>query len=254
MNALQQLREALLPAPCAVCGAEESGPLRLCAPCVERMQVLSPACPLCGSAQSAAANAIAVADKVLLGGAAAPCLACVAKPPKIRRRAIWRYDEAGAALMRLFKRRGGYALAGPISNAAWRAGVRSDPALPDWLAGVELVCAIPSHPLRRLSRGYNPAGLLAAELAKAAQLSAPVALLRKRRPGGQTGRSGAKRRKIGRAFAAGWRWKLARDKRILLIDDVETTGATLRSAALELLRLGAKEVRALTIFRVTDER
>ena len=238
MNALQQLREALLPAPCAVCGAEESGPLRLCAPCVERMQVLSPACPLCGSAQSAAA----------------PCLACVAKPPKIRRRAIWRYDEAGAALMRLFKRRGGYALAGPISNAAWRAGVRSDPALPDWLAGVELVCAIPSHPLRRLSRGYNPAGLLAAELAKAAQLSAPVALLRKRRPGGQTGRSGAKRRKIGRAFAAGWRWKLARDKRILLIDDVETTGATLRSAALELLRLGAKEVRALTIFRVTDER
>ncbi len=238
MKAFRQLRDALLPAPCAVCGAEESGPLRLCAPCVERLRLLSPCCPLCGSAQTAAA----------------PCMACTAKPPKFRRRALWRYDDAGAALMRLFKRHGGYALSGPLIKAAWNAGIESDPPLRDWLAGTELVCAIPSHPLRRLSRGYNPAGLLAAEFAKAAKLSAPVALLRKRRTGGQTGRSGAQRRKIGRAFAAGWRWKLVRNKHILLIDDVETTGATLRSAALELLRLGAKEVRALTLFRVTDER
>jgi ComF family protein len=238
MKVLEQLRDALLPAPCVVCGAEESGPLRLCAPCLEKMQLLSPCCPRCGVAQSAAEA----------------CLSCVARPPKISRRAIWRYDDAGAALMRMFKRRGGYALAGPLGDAAWRAGERASPPLHDWLAGVELVCAIPSHPFRRLARGYNPAGLLASEFTKAAQLPAPVALLRKRRLDGQTGRSGAQRRKIGRAFAAGWRWKLANGKRILLIDDVETTGATLRSAALELLRLGAKEVRALTIFRVTDER
>jgi competence protein ComFC len=43
-----------------------------------------------------------------------------------------------------------------------------------------------------------------------------------------------------------------RGRTVLLIDDVETTGATLRAAALELLRLGAREVKALTLFRVVE--
>jgi len=179
------------------------------------------------------------------------CLACAARPPRFRRLAAWRYNDVGRALMAGLKQRALYPLAAPLAAAAADLS-GPDGALLENFASTELATAVPGHFLRRLLRGYNPAALLAVPLAASLNIPFHAGLLRRRTTGRQTGKSGAARRRIGRAFAAGSGAKLIRGRSILLIDDVETTGATLRAAALELKRLGAREVRAFTFFRVVD--
>ncbi len=232
---LRMLAGQVLPAPCLACGAEAGTPLRLCDACAALLSPILIACEGCGTALSQAGE----------------CLSCSARPPRFRRRAAWRYNDVGRALMTGLKQRALYPLAAPLAVAA--AELRGpEGSLLENFAHADLATAVPGHFLRRLLRGYNPAGLLGAKLAARLDIPFRPGLLRRRAPGRQTGKSGAARRRIGRAFAAGRSAAQIRNRSILLIDDVETTGATLRAAALELKRLGAREVKAFTFFRVVD--
>ena len=231
---MKAVLDTLLPAPCLGCGMAVSGPLRLCPLCAATLSVIAPACNLCGTAQPAPGV----------------CAGCAARPPRWKRRAVWRYGDVPAALMAGYKSRGLHALAGPLIDAALAA----DPEVRKYADGCDLVVAIPSPWWRRMQRGYNPAALLADALAGALDRPRARLALRKRRAVRQAGLTGGARRKLGRAFAPGPAISALRGKTILLVDDVETTGATLRAAALELRRAGVKEVRAVTLFRVTSER
>jgi ComF family protein len=107
---------------------------------------------------------------------------------------------------------------------------------------------VPLHWTRRLERGFNQADLLARGIARALDRPVEGSLLRRVRRGPrQLGLSRRERRRVLRGvFAAA---PAARGRRILLIDDVVTTGATLEAGALALRRAGARSVVAFAICR-----
>jgi predicted amidophosphoribosyltransferase len=114
--------------------------------------------------------------------------------------------------------------------------------LPAGLAGP--VVPVPAQPARRRRRGFDPAQALAAALAP--RLGVPlVPALRRRDRGGQQARAGrAVRRRAAIDVAA-----CAPPARVLLVDDVHTTGATLDACARALKAAGAERVIAVTYAR-----
>jgi ComF family protein len=105
------------------------------------------------------------------------------------------------------------------------------------LHGIDLVTWAPTSSLHRRRRGYDQAELIAHDVARRLQLPAS-SLLRRRGSVAQTGRS-RRERLTGPAFRAR---STVRGKRILVVDDVATTGATLRAARRALRAAGAEMV------------
>lgn len=119
--------------------------------------------------------------------------------------------------------------------------------LVDSLRDLHAVAFIPIHAARRRERGYNQAELIARGVADALQLPLLDVMRRTRYTGTQTALSEQQRLvNLQNAFVV-HRPDLIRNARILLIDDVLTTGATLNTAAEALLMAGARRVDALTI-------
>ena len=114
----------------------------------------------------------------------------------------------------------------------------------------DIVIAMPMHWRKRWERGFNQAELLAAPIAKRYGVKLSGNLRRRRYTKPQAGLSEAERRKNLKNCFRVARPDRVKSKRILLIDDVFTTGATLRAAAEALKKAGAAYVCALTLARV----
>jgi len=113
----------------------------------------------------------------------------------------------------------------------------------------DLILPVPLHPERLRQRGFNQALVLAQTFfpEQLAKIKTTV-LVRTRRTAAQTGLNGAARRKnIKGAFATAAA-KVA-GRKILLIDDVFTTGTTVNECARVLCKAGAEEVHVLTLAR-----
>jgi ComF family protein len=110
---------------------------------------------------------------------------------------------------------------------------------------------VPLHPSRERERGFNQAALLARTLAKATRLRLDEWSLARVGHGGRH-RAGmdarARRESVEGCFAVA-RPRLVRGERVLLVDDVYTTGATASACARVLLEAGAREVFVLTAAR-----
>lgn len=122
-------------------------------------------------------------------------------------------------------------------------------ALSRWVPVVDAVVPVPLGWLRRRTRGYNQAALLAQEVCRSSGLALETRALRRARqtpPQTQQADEASRRRNIQAAFAPGPR---PVGGSVLLIDDVATTGATLDACARVLLEGGASEVLALTFAR-----
>jgi ComF family protein len=116
----------------------------------------------------------------------------------------------------------------------------------DW----DLVVPVPLHRRRLRRRGYNQAALIAQHLGNHVKARVTIgALIRTRQTLPQVGLSAAAREENVRgAFACSKRHRFA-GTRILLVDDVMTTGATLRACAKALRRAGAQSVDAWVVAR-----
>jgi ComF family protein len=125
------------------------------------------------------------------------------------------------------------------------------------LGQAELLVPVPLHVSRLRQRRYNQAALLAAALARIAERPAlPDALIRSRATAALGPLSLVERRaELDGAIAvrAGRVSRIA-GKRMLLVDDVMTSGSTAQACALALLAAGAAEVNVLTAARVPDPR
>lgn len=141
-------------------------------------------------------------------------------------------------------------LARPLGALLRRAVRETNLALPESapLPSADLVVPVPLHPRRLAERGYNQAGLLAREVQK--ELGAPLAtsvLLRQvdTPPQAKLGRA-ARAQNLGDAFRVIHPDRVRRC-RVVLVDDVATTGATLAACANALRRAGVASVTALVV-------
>jgi ComF family protein len=120
------------------------------------------------------------------------------------------------------------------------------------LAEADLIAPVPLHWRRLFTRRYNQALLLARSVARhGGRPVAPDLLHRPRWTGSQAGLKADERRKnVRRAFEVNARWAdKVKDKAVVLVDDVLTTGATADACALALQRAGARHVDVLTLAR-----
>jgi len=170
------------------------------------------------------------------------CPRCGDAPPHFdRARAVGLYDGALRLIIRALKYQGHQSLGAPLGLLMRQAGH-------DLLAEAEAVVPVPLHPWRRLRRGFNQAD----ELAR--RLGLPVwRPLRRRSPGvPQAGLPADQRRMNARdAYTLSWRWQTTWrvPRRVVLVDDVMTTGATLDACSAMLRQAGVQWIGALTAAR-----
>jgi len=218
--------DLLFPPRCAACGR---GGAFICDACAAALVAAAPPrCPRCWRP----------------GADTGPCFECQSAPPAFDGlRAAFVYQGVARELVHALKYRGLSALA--VSMASSLTGPARVPGLV-----AEAVVPVPLSGLRRRTRGYNQAELLARELARELGLPLlPRALRRVRSAPPQARSAGAdeRRRNVEGAFAS--RDVAVAGRRILLIDDVTTTGATLDSCATALKAAGAVSVWALAFAR-----
>ena len=230
--------DLLLPATCAACDSTVSAPGQLCAACFRSLNfVTAPFCLSCS-------RPFAVQGEIV-------CRDCRAQPPPWREaRAALVYDTPSKRLILAFKNADRTEIAATLALHMQRAGA----AL---LARADLLVPVPLHRWRLLARRYNQSALLAAALVKhSGRPALPDALRRVRVTRSLRGLPAVERASLlmGAIAVRPSRAAAIAGRRILLIDDVLTSGATARACTRALLDAGAASIDVLVASRVADER
>jgi ComF family protein len=223
-----------------ITGREVAGPGSLEPELWAKLRFISdPVCARCGTPFE-----IAVEEAQICG-------ACLAGPPAYdRARAALEYGEVSRDLVLALKYQGRRDALDLLAGWMALAGA-------DLLQDADVIAPVPLHYLRLVRRGFNQSAWLAAALARrgAARLAVDV-LKRTRSTPIQGGLSAeGRRRNVQGAFRVRRsREKLVKDQKILLVDDVLTTGATAEACSRALKRAGASCVDVLTLARVAAPR
>lgn len=230
------MRQAILllfPSACGVCGKDlPNGGRALCEPCRRGFpRWAGLACRVCGTP---------------LPDGGARCFTC-----RRRRRAFRFCRSAGLyegplrKAILLFKYAGREEFAEPLAECLAET-FRTRPEL----HRTDCVVPVPLHFLKRHARGFNQSELLAREFSLLAGLPLHVGVLLRHRWTSAQARLGKEKRKVNveGAFVVR-RAEPIKGRRVLLIDDVCTTGATLEACAHALKAAGAQTVDVLTLAR-----
>jgi len=219
----------LLPPRCLLCGAPGAGGRDLCAGCAADFIANRPCCARCAMPLAIAAPA---------------CGACLRRePPFAAAWAAFRYAHPLDLLEARFKFHRDLAAGRVLADALvdrWREDMPESP---------DAIVPVPLHPTRLRTRGYNQTLELARPLASASGIALrPDLLERRRATEPQTGLdAAARRRNLRAAFTVPAAAPLP--ARVVVFDDVMTTGATLAECARALRRAGVTRVDVWALAR-----
>lgn len=226
----RSLFDLLLPPVCPACGQPATG---LCTACSRGLGWRPErSCRRCGEA-------------ALVGGGS-----CGGSHDELRHLvrlvAPWRYAGTGGALVRRFKLDGNLAAGRLLARGvadSWRSAMSQG-----W--GRAVLVPVPLHKSRRRARSFDQAGWLAAAVARRLHVPVAVDCLLRTRPTLPQGdpRNRSRLTNVTGAFAVRQADRV-RGRRVVLVDDVFTSGATMRQCARQLLDAGALEVAALVACR-----
>ncbi len=229
----------IYPPSCIACGAAVDRPQALCADCWSTIRFIErPFCERLGT------------PFALDIGGTLHSPAAIAEPPVFQRaRAVAAYDGAARTLVHKLKYNDRTELAEALGRMMVRAGS-------ELLADTDLVVPVPLHRWRLWRRRFNQAAALAQVVSHHGDIACDMHMLRRVKiTRSQVGLTRSQRRdNLAGAFrvAESARLRLAQ-KRVLVIDDVITTGATANAVARALMRGGAKTVDVLSFARVVTE-
>lgn len=227
------LRRAFLPPHCLLCGARGARDRDLCAGCAGDLERNRTCCPRCA---------------VPLAAPAAQCGECLRRPAPFER-AFAPYVYGHPLDLLVGKLKFGRSLAaGRVLAELWIDAIAGDaPARP------ELLVPVPLHAARLRERGYNQVLELARPLSAALRIPLAADLLVRTRATAAQAEldAGARRRNLRGAFAsvAATLPGGALPAHVVVLDDVMTTGATLRECARVLRRAGVARVDAWALAR-----
>ena len=237
-TALETLQGWLLPSRCVLClDPGQSPTLDLCPACEADLPSNAPACPLCASPQAAAGP----------GAPAEPCARCRADPPPFAAAVVpYRYAWPADALVRRLKygRQWTHArvLGHLLAVHAAAAAAAAQRPLPQRLLPV------PLHPDRERRRGANQAWEIAHAAGRRLGIAVDARALERCRDTPPQAGLDARHRLTN--LAGAFRVRALRGARhVALVDDVMTTGTTLRALATELLAAGVERVEAWAVAR-----
>lgn len=242
-RSLRSTVDLLLPPRCLSCGALVDRQGALCVPCWSGMTFVSdPQCVRCGLPFDH--------DPGPGWGRDMHCGACLREPPPYdRARAVLRYDDASRRLVLGFKHADRTEAAATF--AAWM--VRAAAQL---VADSAVIAPVPLHWRRLFGRRYNQSALLSQALAAQSGRPGLPDLLVRRRATPSQGRLSAeqRRRNVAGAFAVrAGHAEMLRGRRLLLVDDVMTTGATVGACARVALAAGAEAVDVVVLARAVRD-
>ncbi len=217
--------------PCPGCQADMAGEgSGFCRECMERLPLVkTPACPGCGAEND---------------GIFEVCGKCLKEEKRNWKKAfaLMRMEDYGRDLLHRFKYTNDTAIARPLGLLAADL-IRESGLKPDYIVPV------PLHWTRYVMRGYNQSELVARVVSSETGIPVRKILRRVKRTPKQANLGGKERRRnLKGAFSASGD-EICRNRAILLVDDVLTTGSTLSSASSALLECGASEINILILAR-----
>lgn len=238
MQFFKSLLNCLLPPRCQKCGSILHQDIGLCDDCLANIHFITdPYCYKCGHPFEFLQQK---SGKLLCGN----CLKNKRTPFRYSRSAFI-YDEDSKKLILDFKFHDCTDSAQFLAKMLFVAGKDI------WDEGVDIIMPVPLHYTRLIKRRYNQSALLCNELGKLTNIKIDnLSLVRHRKTRPQVELSGIERQRNVRNVFSIKNVEVVKNKRVLLIDDVLTTGATLKECAYALKRSGAKSVDNLTLGRV----
>lgn len=232
----RHLLDSLLPPQCLGCRALLGADVALCAACWSKIRFIGP--PLC--------EACGLPFPGSTADAAGVCGACLSHRRLTEQaRAAVVYDDGSRSLILAFKRADRTDAAPVFAGWMARAGA-------ELVAKADVLAPVPLHWSRLLARKYNQAALLAVAIGRLCGAVVEPDLLVRRRKTPSLGTLGpsARAEAVRNAIAVNpARARGLVGRRVLLVDDVHTTGATAEACARALLGEGAAAVDLLTLAR-----
>lgn len=242
-HSAQWLLDVLLPPKCLKCAARVDSAHAICPDCWKDIQFLTdPRCIVCGYPFGLEMGT----DYSLIGESA--CGACQnVKRSFTKAVSALRYDDDSRQMIIGFKHHDRLEYAKYFSNLLKFAAA-------DLIEKSDLIVPVPLHNRRLIQRRYNQSAVLSQMLARETHIRhEPQLLQRTKNTPPQQGNINKRSLNVRGAFKVSNRHKhLIKEKSILLIDDVYTTGATVENCAKALKHAGAEEVFVATVFRVVS--